>query len=594
MASVPELRLNKTLRRPSTLKESYVEIAGKRIPIGGPLPKVKEGEKLIKVTNSLCPHCYRLLPAIVVEREGKVYIRRECPEHGEIEEVYYGDADVYHRFEKWERDGKGTYAHVNLTAPCPFSCGLCPLHKSHTALVNMVVTNRCDLTCWYCFFYAEKAGYVYEPTLEQIRFMVEQVMKQNVPVAVQLTGGEPTMRKDLHDIVYMLRDMGVRHIQLNTHGIKFAELYLEDPQKAADYTRRLRYLPDGRIGVNTVYISFDGVTPQTNPKNHWEIPYTFAAFRMGDMKSVVLVPTVIKNWNLHEVADIVRFAAYNMDIVRGVNFQPVSLTGLMPRRERNQARVTIPDLIKALEEQTEGQIAKEHWYPVPVTVAFSRFMEAFSPDTPHFEMTNHPMCGAATYVYVERRGKEVRFVPLPKFVDVEGLAEYLEEKAKELEGGGKLAKAKVGMKVLYNLRKFIDQSKAPEGFDFWKILYNVLIRRNYEALAELHYKLLYIGTMHFMDLYNYDVERVMRCNIHYTSPDGRVIPFCTYNVLNDIYRDYIIKKYSMSLEEAKRRLGEDALRKYVRNVKRLEAGKEYQETYKYFMDKIKKSKASSA
>ena len=209
-------------------------------------------------------------------------------------------------------------------------------------------------------------------------------------------------------------------------------------------------------------------------------------------------------------------------------------------------------------------------------------------------MTNHPMCGAATYVYVERKGKEVRFVPLPKFVDVEGLAEYLEEKAKELEGGGKLTKAKVGMKVLYNLRKFIDQSKAPEGFDFWRILYNVLIKRNYEALAELHYKLLYIGTMHFMDLYNYDVERVMRCNIHYTSPDGRVIPFCTYNVLNDIYRDYIIKKYSMSLEEAKKRLGEDALRKYIRNVKKLEAGKEYQEAYKHFMDKIKKSKASSA
>ncbi len=580
------LKVEKT-EKPSRFSESFVEIAGRKIPIGGRLPKPRENEKLIKVTQSLCPHCYRLLPAIVVEREGKVYIRRECPEHGEIEEIYYGDAEIYHKFEKWERDGKGTYSHVQLAAPCPYSCGLCPLHRSHTALLNIVLTNRCDLTCWYCFFYADKVGYVYEPTLEQIKTMVEAAMKQGVPLAVQLTGGEPTLRKDLRDIVKLLREMGVRHIQLNTHGIRFAELYLQDKQKAIEYVRSLRYLDDGRVGVNTVYLSFDGVTPLTNPKNHWEVPYTLAAFRGGGLTSVVLVPTVIKNWNLHEVGDIVKFAAYNMDVVRGVNFQPVSLTGLMPRSERNRARVTIPDLIKALEEQTEGQITKDDWYPVPVTVAFSRFMEAFKADTPHFELTNHPMCGAATYTYVERRGKEVKYVPLPRFVDVEGLAEYLEEKTEELKNGGMLAKTKVGLKVIYNIRKFIDQSKAPEGFDFWKLLYNILIKRNYEALGKLHYNLLYIGTMHFMDLYNYDVERVMRCNIHYGSPDGRVIPFCTYNVLNDIYRDYIIKKYSMSLEEAKKVIGEDALRKYVRNVRLLQSGQEYLETYRYFMDKIK-------
>ncbi len=584
--------------RPSMTEqeEMEVEISGKKIKIGGPLPKLKEGEKFLKYTNSLCPQCYRLLPAIVFERDGKIYIRRVCPEHGEIEEIYFGDADLYHKFEKWERDGKGTTSYVDLRAPCPFNCGLCPMHKSHTALVNMVVTNRCDLTCWYCFFYADKAGYVYEPTIDQIEFMIKQVMKQGVPVAVQLTGGEPTIREDLPLIVKRLRELGVRHIQLNTHGIKFAQLYLENPEKAAEYVRQLRWIDGkvgGRVGVNTVYMSFDGVTPQTNPKNHWEVPYTFAAFRLGGMTSVVLVPTVIKNWNLHEVGDIIKFAAYNIDIVRGVNFQPVSLTGLMPRRERNKARVTIPDLINAIEEQTDGQIAKEHWYPVPVTVAFSRFIENMGIDSPHFEMTNHPMCGAATYVYVERKGKDLKFIPLPSFVDVDGLAEYLEEKSLELQGGGKLTKAKVALKVIYNLRKFIDQSKTPEGFDFWKLLYNVLIKRNYEALGELHYKLLYLGTMHFMDLYNYDVQRVMRCNIHYTSPDGRVIPFCTYNVLNDLYRDYIIKKYSMSLEEAEKRIGPNAFRKYIRNVKVLESGEEYKKTYEPFMDKIKASKASS-
>ena len=568
---------------------SRVRIGDREIPIGGPVPKLKEGEKLIRRTLSLCPVCYRLLPAVVVERDNKVYIRRVCPEHGEIEEIYYSDAEIYHRFEKWDVETAPIPTpHVPLSAPCPFSCGLCPLHRSHTALLNIVVTNRCDLSCWYCFFYADKMGWVFEPSIDEIRKMVWAVKKQGVPVAVQLTGGEPTLRDDLVDIIKVLRDEGVRHIQLNTHGITFAWKYLEDPEEAYRYARSLRYLDDGRIGVNTVYLSFDGVTPKSNPKNHWEIPLIFKVFRKGGLTSVVLVPTVIKNVNLDEVADIVKFAALNMDIVRGVNFQPVSLTGQMPRKEREKYRVTIPDLIKALEEQTEGQIHKDAWYPVPITVAFSKFMEAMG--APKFEMTNHFACGAATYVYVERKGNKIlRYVPLPDFVDVEGLAEYLEEKAEEIQRGGK--KLIVAMKILYNLRKFIDTEKAPEGFDFWKLLYNILIKRNYEALGELHYKLLYLGTMHFMDLYNYDVQRVMRCNIHYGLPDGRLIPFCTFNVLNDIYRDPIImKRHGMRLEEARRLMGDQAFRKYKRDVKRLMSMPEYKETYAEFMDKILKSK----
>lgn len=146
----------------------------------------------------------------------------------------------------------------------------------------MVVTNRCNLSCWYCFFYSEAAGYVYEPSLEQIRGMVRSIKKQGVTVAIQLTGGEPLLREDLVDIVKLLREEGVRHIQLNTNGIKFAELYLEDPGKAVEYARQLRV-----NGVNTVYLSFDGVSPVTNWKNHWEIPYIFETFRKAGMSAIL-------------------------------------------------------------------------------------------------------------------------------------------------------------------------------------------------------------------------------------------------------------------------------------------------------------------
>ena len=145
-------------------KTKTVSIAGRTIHIGGPLPKLKENEKFVAYTLTVCPYCYRLLPALIFERNGKIYIRKTCPEHGTVEELYFSDARIYKKFMKYEEEGVGVTPHVKLEAPCPFNCGLCPRHKNHTALANLVVTNRCDLSCWYCFFYAEKMGYVYEPT----------------------------------------------------------------------------------------------------------------------------------------------------------------------------------------------------------------------------------------------------------------------------------------------------------------------------------------------------------------------------------------------------------------------------------------------
>ena len=560
----------------------YVEIAEKKIPIGGPIPPLRDGEKHIQFTTTLCPVCLRLIPGRIFERDGKVYIRKVCPEHGEFEELYYGDAKLYYKMMKYEETGKGAgrvKAYVQLTAPCPFNCGLCSMHENHTALVNLVVTNRCNLSCYYCFFYAEKAGYIYEPSIELLRYQIRQVKKQNVTLAVQITGGEPTLRDDLIDIVKMLKEEGVRHIQLNTEGIKFAEMYFNDPQRAIEYARQLR-----EAGVNTVYLSFDGVTPKANWKNHWEIPYIFEVFRKANMTSVVLVPTLIKNANFNEMGLILKFAGKNMDIVRAVNFQPVSLTGQLKKSEREKMRVTIADAIKGIEEQTDGQIPADTWYPIPVAAKFAKFVEA-AVGSEQFCMANHPMCGAANYVFVEKdaTGMPTRFVPLASFFDVEGFIEYLDEQRFDLENSRfkKLAL----LKGIIDLRKFVDEERMPKDLSFSKLLTSILIRRNYEALGQLHYKMLFIGMMHFMDLYNYDVERVRRCNIHYTLPDGRVIPFCTFNVLESLYRDYVQEKYK------KAELPKDSLKtfnpgeKYDRSkyIMRIKNDPLYINTYKGFI-----------
>ncbi len=540
----------------------------------GDFPGVKDGEKLIRKTLSICPECRSLVRAVLLERDNKVYIRKLCPDHGELEEIYWGDAEFYHLKSKEADEGRGIEnPYLEIKNACPFNCGLCPRHRSHTALLNLAVTNRCHLGCWYCFFYAQVAGYVYEPTLEHIRFMLEVARRQRpIPAkAVQITGGEPTMREDIVEIVKLARELGYEHVQLNTTGITFAF----NPKLA----KELR-----EAGVNTIYMSFDGVSPITNPKNHWEVPYILDSLKEAKM-GVVLVPTVIKSVNLNEVGAMVKFGLKFNDVIRGVNFQPISLVGRVPRKERERLRVTIPEVIKEIENQTEGQIRLEDWYTVPITIPISRFVEAVT-GRPQFTMSNHFACGAATYVVQDR--KTGRITAIPQFIDVYSLSDYLRELTDYIKKGGSRRLAK--MKLLMRLNRFVDWDKTPEQLRkrkrILRILYNVFARHNYEALGEFHFNSLFLGMMHFMDEYNYDVARVERCDIHYVTPDGRVVPFCTFNVFPEIYRDKAQKLYSMPLNEYLKLKGirSIAVERYKRNIRKLEAGEPYKRYYDGFWD----------
>ena len=565
LAKLPPEELEKTLKRyiPSLMPKAGVDYKvylGKR-------PELREGERLVAYTLSTCPHCYALVTAVLYEKEGKVYERKVCPEHGEFEELYFGDYTTYERFRKWQRDGKGIWTpNVPLTALCPYNCGLCPRHKSHTALLNIAVTNRCELRCWYCFFYAVKAGYVYEPSLNHIRFMLREARK-TLPypaIAVQITGGEPLLRDDIVDIVRIAREEGYHHIQVNTEGIRLAF----DP----DIAVKLR-----EAGTNVVYMSFDGVTPYTNPKNHWEIPYALDNLRRAKL-GAVLVPTVIKGYNLHEVGAIIRFGVKHADIVRGVNMQPVSIVGRVPKKERDKLRVTIPDVLLEIEKQTDGQIRREDWYPVPTVVPISRFVEALR-GKPQFELTTHFACGAATYLFWDDDGE---LIPITRFVDVDGVMQLLDKAAEEIASGRN--KYIVTLGVLTKLGRYVDTSKAPKRFrskrKFLSYIFNILVKHDYSSLGEFHYQTLFLGMMHFQDPYNYDVSRVQRCDVHYVMPDGRIVPFCTFNVFPELYRDRAQKFFSYEIEEWEKQTGKKLAEEvYVRNVKKLMGGEAYKRAY---------------
>jgi len=388
-----------------------------------------------------------------------------------------------------------------------------------------------------CFFYAKEGQPVYEPTLEQIRMMLRNA-KSEQPIganAVQFTGGEPSLRDDIIEIIKIAKEEGYDHVQFNTDGIRFAF----EPE----LVKRIR-----EAGVNTFYLSFDGVTPKTNWKNHWEIPLIFENVRKAGGPTIVLVPTLIRNVNDHEAGAIINFGLNHLDIVRSVNFQPISLVGRVPKKERQRFRITIPGAIKRIEEQTNGVIAMDDWYPIPIAGHIAKFFEAFAGK--RYYMTSHFACGAATYVFLDGD----RVIPISRFINIEGFVEFLEEKAEEFKKWhhlGRLQKLKLGAQVFLKFKSFYDDKYAPKSFDVLKIMREAFTHGTYEALGEFHYKTLFLGMMHFMDEYNYDVERVERCVIHYAMPDGRIVPFCSFNVIPELYRDKVQNQFSYTWEEWK-------------------------------------------
>ncbi len=530
------------------------------------------GGTLPHKTYSLCPETRRVVPALVWENDGKVWITKKCPE-GMITDIYYESVEQYYRFQRWKYDFNLMSFNVeNSGVNCPFDCGLCARHRSHTSLLNIVLTNRCNLSCWYCFFYAKEGQPIYEPTLEQIRMMLRNA-KMEHPIganAVQLTGGEPTLRDDLIEIIKIAREEGYDHIQLNTDGIKLAF--------DSELVKKVR-----EAGVNTLYLSYDGMTPKTNWKNHWEIPLIFENVRKAGGPGIVLVPTTIRNVNDHELGAIINFGLNHLDIVRGVNFQPISLVGRVPKRERQRFRITIPGAIARIEEQTNGTIAMEDWYPIPIAGHIARFFEAFTGS--RYYMTSHYCCGAATYVFLDRENKRV--VPISRFLDVEGFVEYLESKTEEVNKWkhlGKLQKLKLGAEIFLKFRSFYDEKYAPEGLDVLGLIKNAFMHGNYDALGEFHTNALFLGMMHFMDEYNYDVERVERCVIHYAMPDGRIVPFCTFNVIPELYRDKVQAQFSYTWEEWKELHPEWEYKrdKYIRTkefVEKMKGSELYRKTY---------------
>lgn len=452
--------------------------------------------------KSLCPVCLEVVDADIVEEGNKVLLRKTCSSHGFFEDEYWGDAGHYRRIMKYMKSEYGA------NPDCPGDC-FCSSHLSNTLLGVVDVTQKCNLSCPVCF--ASESKDTREPTGEEVYSMLAKLREQTPKVyAVQFSGGEPTLREELSEFISYARDLGFKHIQVNTNGVRLAN---ED-----GYARELK-----RAGVKAAYLQFDGMDDRVYEKLRGrpllkEKLVAVENCRRGGLDNVVLVVTLAKGVNEDQMGSVIDYAVENRDIVRCVNVQPISFVGRYPGRER----ITSYDFIRLVEEQTDGRIKRDYFYPIPAIAPVTEFAGAlFKKEFPSF--SPHPCCGLATYVVADEKG----YKAINEVIDVAGFLGAMKEGARILQKNSSIVNKVWAWTPL--LKNILPKMTNPV---IRNLLLRVLREGSWSALRQFHYNTVLVSCMHFMDAWNFDVDRARRCIVHYSRPDGSIVPFCSFNVVH--------------------------------------------------------------
>ena len=275
--------------------------------------------------------CFSVIDADIVESKGKVLIKK-LSRTWQIQDIYWSDYEMYKHAKICVDGPKLDNPHTETKRVAHMTGYVHPI--SPTVLCNIDVTNRCNMKCPICFANAQTAGYVLEPSREELSKMMKLVRDEKpVPcMVVQFAGGEPTIRDDLPEIIEEAKKLGFTLAQIATNGVRLA--------RDLDFCKELR-----KKGLNTVYLQFDGITekPYIAARGFNALPIklqAFENFRKANLTSVVLVPTLVRSINDDQVGDIIRFGVNNLDIVRGINFQPVSFAGRIDIEELEKMRIT--------------------------------------------------------------------------------------------------------------------------------------------------------------------------------------------------------------------------------------------------------------
>lgn len=419
--------------------------------------------QVIRKTLSVCPVCLNRLPAEIIKTDGEYTLDKTCPEHGHFSAVIWRGEDP--SFEEW---GDYTPPAESKTPDCPNDCGLCAQHLQKTCCVLVEVTARCNLRCPICF--AESGTAITEPTVQELYGRFKKLV-DNDNTFIQLSGGEPTVRDDLPEIVAAAVAAGCENIQLNTNGIRLGE--------DSAYTKAL-----ADAGLSFVFLQFDGTEDAIYEKLRGQPLFdkkkATIAVCADYLLGVTLVPTLVPGVNDHNIGAIINFGLAHSPAVRGVHFQPISYFGRYPHAPDNKDRITLPEVLRAAEQQTNGKVKVTDFAP---------------------SCCDHPRCGF-----------HGDFVVLPNAL-------------MRLTSKNKKSSCCTDDKAHLKNRNFVSRrwkrtSAAPAdrpGADY-RDLDTFLSRIRSHGFT--------ITAMAFQDAYTLDIERLRRCSLHVSDADG-LMPFCS-------------------------------------------------------------------
>ncbi|NTW71402.1 MAG: radical SAM protein [Eubacteriaceae bacterium] len=444
---------------------------------------------------SICPVCGEKVESQKVAEEDKVYLIKNCPQHGNFKSLIWKGNLSY---DKWNIPGNNTkpfHANTKVDKGCPYDCGLCENHKQQACCVLIELTDKCNQHCPFCFANAKKINDRMhqendcientDPTLEEIKGIYEFLLEQSPdrPFNIQLSGGEPTLREDLPQIISLGRKLGFPYIQINTNGRILAE--------DSNYVKMLK-----EAGLSSVFLQFDGTNDEiylkTRGENLLDIKKKAIANCAKQELGVVLVVTVVPNINVDNLGKIIQYVMDNTPYIRGVHFQPVSYFGRFPKEPDDEDRITIPQLIQGIVEGTNGKISSGDFIPL---------------------LTGHAMCSFHGNFVVMEDGSLASISADPKDA-------CCSNKEKAIVNARNFIAKKWSFSKRHNDRIEISPMTRDNNFDEWDLFVNRINNHGFSVTA-----------MAFQDKWNLDLERLQKCRVHIATKDKKLIPFCAYNSL---------------------------------------------------------------
>lgn len=420
--------------------------------------------KTVRNTKSVCPICLKTISAQLVQEDDGIYMEKHCAEHGSFRVIVWRNRVS---FSDWRGNTPELSADTGFR--CPSDCGNCAEHEQGSCCVLLEVTRRCNLNCTYCF----ADGMQQNPTMDELKHAVDVIAAKGKPL-IQLSGGEPTLRDDLPELIEYIRSTGCKYVQLNSNGIRLAE--------DEAYTHSL-----ATAGLSFVFLQFDGVTEDVyhalrdRPLLETKKKAIEVCGKYG--LGVTLVPTLVRGVNEDQVGEIVRFGMSLSPVVRGVHFQPVSYFGRYEKPDtENAVRYTLDELIDAL--YVQAGIAGEN-------IAQSH--------------CDHPGCGFHAGFMILEDGS-----PAPLTTRMHSGSCVSAEKNRAYIGSRwrRDTQAEIECSTAYHAKSSVSDAMSLDDF----------LRR-----AKTHS--FTVTAMAFQDAMNLDIERLRRCSLH-VYDEGVLKPFC--------------------------------------------------------------------